>query len=228
MGARWIVPRVWRRRWLIVSAAVPLAVAAAASAALAAGGTEGGFNQPGNVLIADQFNNRVVELDGLNDIVWHFGNGPNDVSATSIVGTNDAQRVPGGLTLMAGTGVPPPAMGQPPLEPGCPNGCADNRVILVDRSGHIVWQYGQFGVTGSDANELNTPVQATSLPNGDVLITDQGNERVIEVTRDKQIVWQYGMTGVVGSGDDQLSNPNSAELLPNGTSSSPTRTTTGP
>jgi outer membrane protein assembly factor BamB len=59
-------------------------------------------------------------------------------------------------------------------------------------------------------------VQATWLPDGHVLITDQANERIIEVTRSKRIVWQYGMTGVVGSGRDQLSNPNSAELLANG------------
>jgi outer membrane protein assembly factor BamB len=173
---------------------------------------EGSFNQPGNVLIADQFNNRVVELDAENDVVWQFGIGPNDVSARSIVGTNDAERI-GTLTLMAGTGVP---AANPPLEPNCPNGCVDNRVILVNQSGQIVWQYGHFGVTGSGPDQLNTPVQNTYLPNGDILITDQGNERVIEVNTDHQIVWQYGMTGVVGNGADQLSNPNSAELLPNG------------
>ena len=63
------------------------------------------FNHPGNILITDQFNNRVIEIDPAGAIVWHFGNGPNDVSANSIIGTNDAERV-GGLTLMAGTGAP--------------------------------------------------------------------------------------------------------------------------
>ncbi len=206
--------RVRRRRWLVTVAAVPLAVAAAASAgALSGGGTEGSFNRPGNVLIADQFNNRVVELDAENDVVWSFGNGPSDLTASSIVGVNDAERVGDGLTLMAGTGVP---AASPALEPGCENGCADNRVILVDRSGNIVWQYGQFGVTGSGPNQLNTPVQATFLPNRHILITDQANERIIDVTPSGKIVWQYGMTGVTGSGFDQLNNPNSAELLPNG------------
>jgi hypothetical protein len=90
-------------------------------------------------------------------------------------------------------------------------------VILVDRLGHIVWQYGQNGgVAGSGFDQLNTPVQATALPNGHVLITDQANARVIEVTRGHNIVWQYGMTGVTGAGPDQLNNPNSAELLPDG------------
>jgi hypothetical protein len=163
-------------------------------------------------LIADQFNNRVIEVDRAGKIFWHFGKGPNDVSAASIIGVNDAQRV-GDLTLMAGTGAPG---GAEPLCP-LPDGCADNRVILVDRSGAIVWQYGKFGVTGAGPNELNTPVQNTYLPSGHVLITDQGNERVIEVERrSKKIVWHYGTTGVVGNGPNQLSNPNSAELLTNG------------
>ena len=38
-----------------------------------------------------------------------------------------------------------------------------------------------LGVVGAGPDELNTPVQATWLPNGHVLITDQANQRVIEV-----------------------------------------------
>ncbi len=169
------------------------------------------FNRPGNILIADQFNNRVIEVDQAGNILWQFGKGPNDFTPASIVGTNDAQRV-GPLTLMAGTGIPPATV------PNCtdPAGCPDNRVILVNPNGHIVWQYGTFGVTGSGPNQLNTPTQSTFLPGGDVFITDQGNQRVIEVDRQRNIVWQYGMTGTAGNGPDQLDSPNSAELLENG------------
>jgi hypothetical protein len=176
----------------------------------------GGFNKPGDVMIADQFNNRVIVVDSNGQIVWHFGRGPNDCSAHSIVGVNDAQPV-GDLVLMAGTGIP---SGLSSSITPFTNGCADNRVLLVDQEGHIVWQYGSFGVTGAGSNQLNTPVQDTALPNGDVLITDQSNERVIEVRPSSSgvggtIVWQYG-TGTVGSGPNELSNPNSAELLPDG------------
>ena len=168
------------------------------------------FNTKGNILIADQFNNRVIEVNPENhQIVWQFGDGSSVAGPISIVGTNDAQRV-GPLTLMAGTGVPPGG------EPSCPNGCQDNRVILVNPAGKIVWQYGMAGIPGSGFDQLNTPVQDTWLPNHHVLITDQVNERIIEVTRQKKIVWQYGMTGVTGCGFDQLNNPNSAELLANG------------
>lgn len=189
-------------------AAAALAVTFCCVAAFA---QENAFNTAGNILIADQFNNRVIEVNPDNHkVVWHFGNGSNVAGPHSIVGTNDAQRV-GPLTLIAGTGVPPGT-----FEAGCSNGCADNRVLLVNPQGHIVWQYGQAGVTGSGPNQLNTPVQNTFLPSHHVLITDQGNQRVIEVTFGKKIVWQYGTTGVSGCGANQLNNPNSAELLANG------------
>ena len=165
--------------------------------------------QPGNILIADQFNNRVIEVDAQGKIVWQFGVGPNDVTATSIIGVNDAQRI-GSLTLMAGTGAPAGT------EPNCANGCADNRVLIVDRAGHILWQFGKFGVTGAGPNELSAPVQSTFLPDTHVLITDQGNQRIIEVNLEHAIVWQYGTTGVSGNAANQLNNPNSAELLENG------------
>jgi hypothetical protein len=123
----------------------------------------------------------------------------------------------GELTLISGTGIPGGIT--PPL-PGCSdpvNGCPDNRVIVVNEEGQIIWQYGQDGgVAGASFDQLNVPVAATFLPNSHILITDQSNERVIEVNREKQIVWQYGVTGFVGSGFDELNNPNSAELLENG------------
>lgn len=199
----------------------------AAATLMIAAGAQRGWTQPtpnhssGHILISDQFNNRVIEVDeATHKIVWSFGNGSDIPGPHSVVGVNDAQRV-GSATLIAGTGIP---ASDPPL-PGCSdavNGCPDNRVFLVDKRGHIFWQYGQAGVTGSDPNELNAPVQATFTsnfpghPGFHVLITDQGNQRVILVNQKGQIVWQYGTTGVTGNGPDQLNNPNSGELLENG------------
>ena len=178
----------------------------------------GEFNHPGNILITDQFNNRVIEIDPAGNIVWQFGGGPNNVGPSAIVGTNDAERV-GGLTLMSGTGIPP---GVAQSAAACQSsGCVDNRVLLVNHHGKIVWQYGQFGVTGCGPNQLSVPVQNTYLPqpNGDdhVLITDQSNERIIEVRRsDKAIVWWFGQDNSSCNGTSQLNNPNAAELLANG------------
>src|SRR5664279_5298178 len=165
------------------------------------------FNDHGNILIADQFNNRVIEINPSGKIVWSFGRGPNDFTSKSVIGVNDAQRV-GTFTLMAGTGTPAGVI------PQAPDGVADNRVLLVDPFGNIVWQYGQFGQTGSGPNLLNTPVQSTWLPNTHVLITDQANNRIIEVNLRKQIVWEYPGSNTTPA--DQLNGPNSAELLENG------------
>lgn len=175
----------------------------------------------GNILIADQFNNRVIEVDrDTHRVLWHFGNGSDLPGPNSVVGVNDAERF-GIFTLISGTGIPPSS----PALPGCTdpvNGCPDNRVLIVDHRGDIVWQYGMAGVTGSGPNQLNAPVHSLFLtsfphhPGPHVLITDQGNQRIILVNVKHQIVWQYGTTGVAGNGPNQLSNPNSAEVLKNG------------
>lgn len=167
------------------------------------------FNAPGNLLISDQFNNRVVELAPDGHIVWSFGSGNPTLcnpGPKSIIGLNDAERLSGGLTLLAGTGIPTGSASDA-------KGCVDNRVIVVNQQGQIVWQYGQAGVTGDGPNQLNVPVFAIQLPSRNILIVDQSNNRVIEVDRtSKQIVWSYGPK----SGPGALNNPNSAELLPNG------------
>ena len=127
------------------------------------------YNKAGNILIADQFNNRVLEVNpATHEIIWSFGDGSSVAGPTSVVAPNDFQRI-GEVNLIAGTGAPAGA------EPTCPDGCPDNRVLLINNVGHIVWQYGTAGVTGSGFNQLNAPVQNTYLPNGDILITDQGN-----------------------------------------------------
>jgi hypothetical protein len=165
------------------------------------------FNQAGNVLIADQWNNREIEVTPAGRIVWSFGLGPLDFSSNSPISVNDAERV-GDYTLMANPGDAPGVI------PQTPNGSADNRVLLVDPTGKIVWQYGQFGQTGDGPNLLNTPVQCTFAPPFNVLITDQGNNRIIEVNYNKEIVWQF--PGTDTNPADQLNAPNSAELLANG------------
>jgi hypothetical protein len=165
------------------------------------------FNQINNVLIADQWNNRVIETTPSGDIIWSYGLGPHDFSANSPISVNDAER-DGDYTLMANPGDAPGVI------PETPNGSVDSRVLMVDPAGTVVWQYGQFGQTGDDPNLLNTPVQSTFVPPFNVLITDQGNNRIIEVNYNKEIVWQY--PGSDTNAADQLNAPNSAEMLANG------------
>ncbi len=176
------------------------------------------FNKCGNVLISDQYNNRVIETTPRGEIVWSFGYGPNIFTSAGIIGVTDAQRFKQ-YTLIAGAGIP---VG---LIPENMAGTVDNRVLIVDKCGYVVWQYGQFGQSGTTFNLLNIPVQCTYIPltckktkrhkncqykyfnlDGYVLITDQGNNRVIMVNKKKEIIWQYTL----------LNKPSSAEYLENG------------
>lgn len=217
--ARYIRPQSLRCSRSLLTLAI-VAASAVSSPLLAASNNANANAQKGDhVLIADQYNNRVIEVDrATHAIVWQFGDGSDAASASSVVGPNDAERF-GQLTLITGTGLPADAPA------GCAdttNGCPDNRVFIVNRPGKIIWQYGQAGVSGADADQLDIPVHSVIVPGFlgndglQVMITDQGNQRVIVVNRDKQIVWQYGTTGVAGNADNQLSDPNSAEFLDNG------------
>lgn len=118
---------------------------------------------------------------------------------------NDAQRVET-FTLIAGTGAPAGT------KPTCPTGCADNRVILVNQAGQIVWQYGQTGVSGAGFNQLNNPNSAELLTNGNILIADENNNRVIEVNQYHQIKWRYGDPAITTI----LNGAAFANRLPNG------------
>jgi hypothetical protein len=177
---------------------------------IASGLTVNRFNRAGNILIADQFNNRVLEVSPSGKIVWRFGTGGFVAGAHTVVAPNDVERIGGGMTLISGTGAPAGTPGYPA------GGAIDSRVMIVNHGHHIVWQYGKAGISGSSFNELNAPVCSVYLGGGRVLITDQGNQRVIIVNRQKAITWQYGQTGVAGVDPGMLNNPNSAELLRNG------------
>ena len=207
------------------AAAMPAASADAADAAMGQDGPapmpeagpmlegDGADGPAGHVLIADQFNNRVIEIDRQGNIVWHFGDGSPSAGPTSVVSPNDAERLPDGTTLIAGTGAPPAAgAAYGVTEQACAmNGCPDDRVLLVDQNGNIQWEYG---AGDSGAGQLSGPVCARMVSNGHVLITDQGNARIIEVDpATSAVVWQYPADLDGGS---PLADPNSAERLSNG------------
>src|SRR5260370_30816260 len=115
-----------RTRFLTIVATVVLlfsglAFSFFASSTHAAHASRGGhFNQPGNLLITDQFNNRSIEVDrSTKSIVWSFGSGDPTLcnpGPGTIIGLNDAERVSGGLTIPSGTRSPPGASTSlPPL-----------------------------------------------------------------------------------------------------------------
>jgi hypothetical protein len=68
------------------------------------------------------------------------------------------------------------------------------------------------------SQRLNTPVQATCLLDGYILITDQGNERVIEGQPRIPHRLAVGKTGVIGNAAISSATPTAPYCWPTGTS----------
>jgi hypothetical protein len=144
----------------------------------------GGFNTPGNVLITDQFNNRVIEVNPhTNQVVWQYDQGLETAA--------DASRLPNNDTLIADA--------------------AHSRVVEVSPQGSVVWQY--FTNQSQESNATPFPSNAVRLANGDTSIADTLNNRIVVVNTAGQIVWQYGMTNVAGDGANQLNWPYSGYVI---------------
>jgi hypothetical protein len=73
----------------------------------------------------------------------------------------------------------------------------NQRIILVNLSGEVVWQYGTTGVPGIGPNQLNNPNSAELLENGHILIADESNNRVIEITPAGHFVKTFTAGGTV-------------------------------
>jgi outer membrane protein assembly factor BamB len=86
-------------------------------------------------------------------------------------------------------------------------------VVEMSPSGRVLWRYDVTKGPGM----LNHPSLAVKLPNGLVLLNDDGNDRVIVINpKTNQIVWQYGHTGVPGTRPGYLNDPDGLDLLPAG------------
>ncbi|MBO0813214.1 MAG: PQQ-binding-like beta-propeller repeat protein, partial [Microlunatus sp.] len=84
------------------------------------------------------------------------------------------------------------------------------QVVIFNRHGRRLWHF-----SGHGRDALDHPSLALPLPNGDVVLNDDGNHRVIVVDpRTDKIVWQYGVTGVAGHRPGYLDNPDGIDLVP--------------
>jgi len=140
----------------------------------------------GQVLIADESNNRVIEVTiGQKTIAKTF------TAGGTISGAAFASRLPSGDTLISDS--------------------KNNRIVEVNQKDQVVWQYVTNTGTGSNPNPQ--PTRGIRLNNGDTLISDQFNDRVIEVDSNGNIVFQQGMTNMPGNGANQLNGPYDAKQI---------------
>jgi hypothetical protein len=119
----------------------------------------------GHILIADENNNRAIEVTRDDQIVKTY------TASGTLGAVAFASRLDNGHTLLTDAG--------------------NSRAVEVDADDVVVWQY----FTDTDAMSVASPLptRAVRLRNGDTLISDQFNNRVIRVSQAMQIVASYGL-----------------------------------
>lgn len=84
------------------------------------------------------------------------------------------------------------------------------QVLTFTHTGKVLWRYAP---TGSQA--LDNPSMVIGMPNGDVIISDKGDNRLIVVDpRTNKVMWQYGHVKVAGSTPGFLNGPTGVDLYP--------------
>jgi hypothetical protein len=131
---------------------------------------------PGNLLIADRGNDRLLDISPLGQTVWHYSQAAS--ALTPGVFPDYAFFTPSGREIVI-----------------TEDGYSVIDVFDVD-PGQIVFSYGRFAHAGSDANHLFDPSAALRVANGQILAADLGNCRVVVITPDHHhVTRQIGTTG---------------------------------
>ncbi len=93
----------------------------------------------------------------------------------------------------------------------------NNRLIVVNPQGEIVWEFPQPGDL-APGQTFQIPDDAFFTPDGKYIIATEENDFVISVidVATHRIVYRYGTPGVSGSGPNQVWNPDDAMMLPDG------------
>ncbi len=118
---------------------------------------------PGNLLIADKANDRLIVVNPQGDITWQFPR-PGDLApGQSFRVPDDAFFSPDGKLIVATE--------------------EDDSVIsVIDvATHHITYRYGTPGRPGSGPNQVHNPDDAIMLPNHDILAADIKNCRLLVI-----------------------------------------------
>ncbi|MDA8066669.1 MAG: PQQ-binding-like beta-propeller repeat protein [Thermaerobacter sp.] len=143
---------------------------------------------PGNVYIADEEGNRILEVNPQQQIVWQAQvPAPDDVAPT-----------PGGNLIV--------------------NADARDLVYEVNgKTGKIIWSYGHLNHPGNTPGYLSRPEDSFAMSGGRVDITDPGSFLSLVVRKsDHRILWSYGHAGVPGILPGYLWENNDTVPLQNG------------
>jgi hypothetical protein len=133
---------------------------------------------PGNVLIADKANDRLVEVDPYGHVVWRFPR-PGDLAPGQTFRVpDDAFFDPSGRSIVATQE-------------------DDFAISVIDtHRNRISYRYGVPGVPGATADHLYNPDDAIALPGGRILTADIKNCRLLVLRPPSYVpAWQLGATG---------------------------------
>jgi len=148
---------------------------------------------PGDVLIADSYNNRLLLVNPQKQIVWQFPQ-PGVKTNRPFARPDDAFFTPGYGGIIT-------------------NEEDEGTIAIINvATKKVVWEYGKAGVEGAGPGQLNFPDDAFYYPKtGTVTVADIRNQRILFIhAKTRQIVKQYGKTGV------QDVNPPTTYGAPNG------------
>jgi hypothetical protein len=126
----------------------------------------------GHILIADEANNRALEVTRSKKPVAMY------TAGGTLNGVAFASRLPNGHTLITDSN--------------------NNRVVEVNAIDHVVWSYTTNTQPGSNPNPL--PTRAIRHRWGATMISDQFNHRVIIVGANGNLLAQYGNLNMPGYG----------------------------
>ena len=151
---------------------------------------------PGDILIADRGNNRLIIVNPEKKIVWEYPT-PGVKTNFPFVGPDDAFFTSGYREIIT-------------------NEEDSNTIAILNMAQRkIVWTYGRFGRGGSSTGYLHTPDDAFFRPGsnggGVITVADIRNQRILFIDRKTHaILKQYGTTGY------SVHNPPTSFAAPNG------------
>ena len=166
------------------------------SGAAAAGQLPKGYRGalPGDLLIADRGNNRILLIDPAGRILWRY---PSRAGQPRLNFDDDTFFADHGRRIIS-------------------NQEEDHNIVQISYpAGRIVWRYGHPGVRGSAPGYLNTPDDAYMLPSGLITVADAYNCRILEI-RGQRVVRQIGNGVCAHNPPTSLGAVNGDTPTPNG------------
>ncbi|HEY3765784.1 MAG TPA: hypothetical protein VGL44_11565 [Gaiellales bacterium] len=149
---------------------------------------------PGDLLIADRGNDRILLVDPAGRILWRYPSRPGQPRLNFDDDTFFADH---GRRIIS-------------------NQEEDQNIVQISYpAGKIVWRYGHPGVRGAAAGYLNTPDDAYLLPNGLVTVADAYNCRILEI-RGQRVVRTIGNGVCAHNPPTSLGAVNGDTPTPNG------------